>query len=195
MRRKYLQEHKKWLLIIIASIIFCLGLLVYRPVQDDDLPEELFIDEKESETNREEDITHTIIVDIKGAVMNPGVYEVVNDARVVDGIQMAGGFKEKADESQINLAQKLVDEMVIFVPEEGEVLIEQSFKENGGKININRTDVEDLQQLSGIGPSKAKAIVDYRDQNGEFKNIESILDVAGIGEGTFSKIQDEITVR
>lgn len=154
-----------------------------------------------------------VIVDVKGAVKYPGVYELTVNDRVIDAINQAGGYTKNADSSTINHAQKLQDEMVIYVPKKGEDVSEKlqaiqsqpttiSSTSSGGtssseslKVNINTANETELTTLSGIGPSKAKAIISYREENGPFKTIEDIKNVSGIGEKTFEKLKDSITVK
>ncbi|MFD2046127.1 helix-hairpin-helix domain-containing protein [Ornithinibacillus salinisoli] len=134
-----------------------------------------------------------IVVDIKGEVFNPGVYKMTINSRVEDVVKMAGGFSENADQTVVNLAQKVHDEMIIVVPEVGE---EQTTitKDNEGKIRVNYASIEEIQTLNGIGPSKAQAIIQYREENGFFGSVEDLLNVSGIGEKTLENIQDEIII-
>src|SRR5690625_5978989 len=141
---------------------------------------------KSQDDKSEEDTEVQFKVDIKGEVNNPGVYEVKSDYRVIDVIQIAGGLTQVADESKINLAQKVTDEMVIVVPKEGEdeanITVNFSNEQEDGKINLNQASVEEIITLNGIGPKKAQAIVDYREENGPFQQVEDLLQVNGIGE-------------
>src|SRR5699024_7733105 len=110
-------------------------------------------------------------------------------------IQMAGGFTEDADESQINLAQKVHDEMIIVVFKLGD---EPSSEENNtgrdstGKVRINYATQEEIETLNGVGPSKAQAIIQYRDENGLFQSAEDLLQVSGIGEKTLENFRDQL---
>ncbi|MGD7053617.1 helix-hairpin-helix domain-containing protein [Sutcliffiella horikoshii] len=145
-----------------------------------------------------------VLIDIKGHVMQPGVYRMKIGDRIIDAVEKAGGFMEGADSDKVNLAALLADEMVIIVPKEGEVIdevVQQPVtNENdltgnsGGLVNINTASVDELTSLTGIGPSKAKAIVDYRNENGLFKKEEDIMQVTGIGQKSFEKLRNEITV-
>jgi competence protein ComEA len=151
-------------------------------------------------------------IDVKGEVKQPGVYKAASNERVQDVIAQAGGFKSSADVNQINLAEKLHDEMVIYVPKKGEMAAaqpvhgaslsnagSQNSQNNAGssqsKVNINTATAEELQNIPGIGPSKAKAIVEYRTQNGPFKKEEDIKNVTGIGDKTYEKLADSITAK
>ena len=136
------------------------------------------------------------LIDVKGQVKFPGVYEVTLDLRVHDVIVLAGGFLDTADTDAINLAQKLQDEMVIYVPhleEENQTFIENwSASQNEGKISINRATESELQTLPGIGPSKASAIIKYRDEFGKFNSIDELTNVSGIGNKTLENLRDYI---
>ncbi|MFC0473433.1 helix-hairpin-helix domain-containing protein [Halalkalibacter kiskunsagensis] len=136
-----------------------------------------------------------ITVDIKGAIALPGVYELNEGSRVHNVIEMAGGFLSDADELQLNLAQLLQDEMMIYVPTEGEEVQENLVNSSGnkdGKIAINRVDETTLEQLPGIGPAKAAAIISYREEHGPFKGIEDLQNVSGIGPKSAEKLTDYI---
>jgi len=139
----------------------------------------------------------TVIVDVKGAVGKPGVYEVQVDSRVHDVILLAGDFLENADQTQVNLAQKVQDEMIINVPKIGEAseTTENNSSSNGNeKIRINDATQEELETLPGIGPSKAEAIIQHREENGLFKSGEDLLQVSGIGEKTLENLLEHIQV-
>lgn len=143
-----------------------------------------------------------IVIDIKGAVKHPGVYEMHAGDRVSQAIEKAGGIGEKADETQVNLAELLQDGTVVYIPSEGEEEPQQAaggaVQSSTGKealVNINTATLEDLQNISGVGPSKAEAIIAYREENGRFQEIEDITKVSGIGEKSFEKIKSSITVK
>ncbi|MBF0713320.1 helix-hairpin-helix domain-containing protein [Gemella sp. GH3] len=151
-----------------------------------------FNEESPSESKEE---TKKIFIDIKGAVKNPGVYELEKDNRIKDVLDMAGGLLEDADTSNINLSQKVTDQMLIIVPKIGEKIPSISNNETNSKIiNINTATKEQLMNISGVGETKAKAIIDYRENKGQFSKKEDIMKVKGIGKGTFEKIKDEIEV-
>ncbi len=161
-----------------------------------------------------------IYVDVKGAVAKPGVYVVEADKRVSDAVVLAGGFTKEANTRYVNLSKILKDEMVIIIYTNNEVknLLEDVSKETpcicenivndaciqdetederneDSLININTATLEELMTLTGIGESKANAIIDYREENGDFTNIEDIMEVSGISESTYSKIKDFITIK
>ncbi|WP_394187679.1 helix-hairpin-helix domain-containing protein [Paenisporosarcina quisquiliarum] len=146
-------------------------------------------------------LTSTVVVDVKGQVALPGVYTLSANKRVLDAITLAGGLLPTADERMLNLAAKLVDEMVIYVPNEGEqtsfsgpIVQVPEASSDSDLININASDENELMTLSGIGPSKAKAIIIYREENGLFKSIEQLKEVSGIGDQTFEAIKDFISI-
>lgn len=151
-------------------------------------------------SNKEEALPEIILVDVKGAVKKPGVYRGEREERVGDIISRAGGLSETADASQVNFAQRIEDEMVIFIPVKGEgdpssISSSTAGSQNSNSININKADAEELQNIPGIGPAKAAAIIEYREKNGSFKEPEQLMEISGIGEKTFEKMKDAVTVR
>lgn len=158
--------------------------------------------QKEDEDEDQKNIADMkIIVDLKGEIANPGIYVANDGERVQDLITKAGGFSKNADKLKVNLAQKVKDEMVIYVPKIGEEINVSLFDEDvsitnnsEGKVNINSANKDQLQTIPGIGPSKADAIIEYREQKGEFKKIEEIKNVTGIGEKTYEKLKDSISI-
>lgn len=142
-----------------------------------------------------------IYVAVNGAVVNPGVYILKPGTRVCDAINAAGGLKENADVSNLNLVNIIADGTSITVCERKEESLNESTTSGSsvripGKdlVNINTATVSELTKLSGIGEAKAKAIVAYREANGTFNNIEDLKKVSGIKDGTFEKIKDSITL-
>ncbi len=217
---KVLNNRKKIIIIISILGIISLALyyfLIYRnKPQNSSLKEDNVVIEKKESINNLSDI----IVDIKGYVAKPGVYSFnENDnARINDLIVKAGGLLKDADTSTINLSKKLEDEMIIIVYSKNEIAnytktqddlkkkleicenklkndacIAASNDETNKKININEASANELETLSGIGRSKAEAIVEYRKKN-KFKTIEDIMNVDGIGENLFASIKENITV-
>lgn len=145
-----------------------------------------------------DDQDSTIMVDVKGAVQQPGVYEVEHTSRVFDIIELAEGFTKKAAQNEINLAARVQDEMLIYVPEEGELEqiqeIQANQDENSSIVKVNQATLEELETLNGVGPSKAQAILDYIEENGMFTDVDELLDVSGIGEKTLEKFKDDIII-
>lgn len=144
----------------------------------------------------EETAPDTAVIDVKGEVNRPGVYEVSTDSRVNDLIELAGGFTEEADVHQINLAQKVHDEMSIIVFKKGDETAGgfSAKVESDGKVRINYATAEEIQTLSGIGPSKAQAIIKHREENGLFQQPEDLLEISGIGEKTLENFIDQIQI-
>lgn len=168
---------------------------------------------KEDDTDKKEVKGKKVVVDIKGMVVNPGVYEVDSKARVNDVIAIAGGLIDGADTSKINLAKIVTDEMTIIIYSKEEIL--EKYKEEvcvcdcpvlsndacidsgsdeDALVNINTASKEELMKISGLGEAKADSIIKYREEHGAFKNIDDIKEVAGIGEALFEKIKVYITV-
>lgn len=137
-----------------------------------------------------------IIVDIKGEIVKPGIYEVDIESRIHDVIELAGGFLDEADQTHVNLAQKVQDEMMIIVPKVGEIAPTTGANANSdsGKVRINYATQEEIETLSGIGPSKAQAIIQYRDEHGFFNSVEDLLQISGIGEKTLDNMKEDIQV-
>ncbi|MGG1686308.1 helix-hairpin-helix domain-containing protein [Pseudalkalibacillus sp. NRS-1564] len=156
---------------------------------------------KETVVEKPDEVVSVVLVDVKGAVVAPGVYEINSNGRVKDVIKKAGGFLEDADQVQLNLASKVVDEMVIYVPIVGEVTsssvssVSEKPSVESQLVSINSADLNELQKLPGIGPAKAEAIVQFREDNGSFTAIEELMNISGIGEKTFEKLKDLITVQ
>ena len=142
-----------------------------------------------------------IFVDIKGAVKNPGVYQMKVGDRVKDALDAAGGLTAEADSQKVNLAKRLEDQMVIVVPKVGEEAEEipagetrnEATKE--GKVNINTATVEELKTLKGVGEKKAEAIIEYRKKNGSFQTKEDLMKVRGIGKKLFDSFQERIVTQ
>ena len=140
----------------------------------------------------------TLIVDVAGAVRQPGVYEFAEGDRVIDAIERAGGSLPKADLSLLNLAAPLTDGTQILVPKTGPAVAGVPGGtvpgSSSGLININSASATELETLSGIGEVLAATIVEYRDQNGPFASVEDLMDVSGIGPATLDEIRDQVTV-
>lgn len=138
----------------------------------------------------------TIYVHVCGEVESPGVYELDAGSRVCEAIEAAGGFTSNAAEDALNQAEILADGQQIRVFSVKEFMEEtkNSGTNDEGKINLNKASKEELMTLSGVGEAKADAIIRYRKEKGNFKSIEEIMEIEGIKEGVFRKIEDQITV-
>ena len=139
-----------------------------------------------------------IFVDVIGCVVNPGVYQLEEGSRVFQALELAGGLTEEAEVKSINRAAVLSDEQVITVLSVDEY--EKMQNNSGGlgfvdgKVELNSADAKALESLSGIGPSMAEKILQYRQEHGRFNKIEDLMKVPGIGEKTFQQIKDKICV-
>lgn len=203
--------------IILMLIVLLIGLIIYFIKMNDKQAYEDTLTFNETTNKTTSEVFEKNYIDIKGSVKNPGVYEFKKNDRVIDAINMAGGLLKNANTSNINLSQKLVSEMVIYVMNNSEIkngskviscdtkcktevievnncVEEKKLETSKNKININTATVEDFTSLSGIGEAKAKSIVEYRNSNGNFKSIEDIKNISGIGEALFNKIKDNIAV-
>ncbi|MBR5429356.1 MAG: helix-hairpin-helix domain-containing protein [Firmicutes bacterium] len=132
-----------------------------------------------------------IAVHVKGAVAGPGLYWLPAGSRVGDAVEAAGGAVSGADLEQLNLAAFVSDGSQLYVP----YLTEQSSSSSSsssGLININTATQAELETLDGIGESKARAIIAYREEHGSFATVEQLTRVSGIGESTLAKIKDQI---
>lgn len=139
----------------------------------------------------------TAFVHICGEVMKPGVYEVPADARICDVLLMAGGFTEAAATDCVNMAEKVADGMQVVIPtmEEAYEAAERAASEAAGRVNLNTASAEQLCTLPGIGESRAKAIIAYREEHGGFETAEEIMQVSGIKEGMYEKLKELIYVK
>ncbi|MDN7240417.1 helix-hairpin-helix domain-containing protein [Planococcus sp. N028] len=198
-----LQNKIGWLLIPTAAILM-LAIYFFFP---QDTPEtvpatsfDMINAESPQQTepqNPIDEIPAFLMVDVKGQVASPGVFELPIGARMQDAIEAAGGFLPTADDRAINLAMKVQDEMSVYVPEIGEeiVLPSNAAGPSGDTaVNLNAATEEELMTLPGIGPSKATAIIAYRTDNGNFQNIDELKEVSGIGDKTFEKLKELIKV-
>ena len=198
-------------------IVICigLGLLVggffllkpapQTPVKERSLQAEVAAVSKDSSTEKEvkEELVEQdmITVDVKGAVKAPGIYDLPVGSRVNDAVQKAGGLIEQADSKLLNLAQKVSDEALVYVPTKGEEAASQqtgsgaaSSTRKGKKVNINKASLEELKQVKGLGGKRAQDIIDYRESNGKFKSVDELKKVSGIGAKTIEKLKDYVTV-
>lgn len=220
-------------ILIISLIVILLGSSIFSyyyffPKEKKDTKSKLLLssvkkEDKEVKKNKKEEEITEIMIDIKGEVINSGIYRLKNGSRVIDAIEMAGGITNNADTSVLNLSKKLSDEMVIIVYSYYEVSnfsktkeIEEMTLENcvtgsdglensaciesdttsnlDNKISINNATIDEFLTLDGVGETKAKSIIEYREKNGLFKAIEEIKNVSGIGDSLFDKIKENITL-
>ncbi|MCR5034180.1 MAG: helix-hairpin-helix domain-containing protein [Clostridia bacterium] len=201
--RDFLDEYgpqmKKMAVICLVGLVLFAGFSLFKGSSE---PQEI-AEAGNSESAASDDYTGdrslsdgTIFVDIGGAVKSPMLAELPDGSRVDDAIQAAGGLKQEADMSNINRAEFLLDGQKIYIPSlamdaDGNVIEGAAAS---GKVNINTADSTQLQTLNGVGPATAQKIIDYRQSNGSFASVEDIKNVSGIGEKTFEKLKDYITI-
>lgn len=217
----YLKKNILTFIVIILSILNLIIGLNFKKLDNTSNDIEKTLSNSEeliSNTLEEPKVTEakeTIRVDVKGMVKKAGVYELAKDSIVNDAIKKAGGLTSKADTTNVNLSKSLTNEMVIYIPKKEEVtkstvndaLVDKSnsvgFIDNESsnettntttKVNINTATLKELITLSGIGESKAQAILEYRTKNGNFKTLEDLKKVSGIGEAAYEKIKDNICI-
>ena len=209
--KRWLMEYKKILSIIGGVLAVIVIILVGRGMMASPTKEKVMVTNAVNTTRVEETTTmmpQNCYVDIKGEVLRPGVYEFSCESRIQEVIKKAGGFTEDADETKINLAQKISDQMQMIVPnlhskQEGGVTEGNSEKGNSsnttlsnlkqGTVNINTATLEELQTIKGIGKKKAEAILQYRKEHGAFRTKEDLLQVKGIGKKALEAIESQVT--
>ncbi|WP_267247572.1 helix-hairpin-helix domain-containing protein [Streptococcus sp. Marseille-Q5986] len=176
------------------------------PVKETNLQAEVAAVSKDSSTEKdvkkEEPVEQDLVtVDVKGAVKSPGIYDLPVGSRVNDAVQKAGGLTDEADSKSLNLAQKVSDEALVYVPTKGEEVASQqaasgttpsTSKEK--KVNLNKASLEELKQVKGLGGKRAQDIIDHREANGKFKSVDGLKKVSGIGAKTIEKLKDYVTV-
>jgi competence protein ComEA len=236
--KKYFLSHYKliikiscMILIIVISFIVVYSYSHKKKVNDESKKDMSIVEDAIVEEQVDEKKEEYCYVDIKGAIVNPNVYKVEKNSRIIDVIGLAGGLTGEADTSTLNLSKKVTDEMFIIIYNKSEI---EKFKNNGitttevikyvekecncpdptindscinnekdenidssnesTKLSLNTATKEGLMTLPGIGESKASAIIEYRNNNGLFENIEDVKNVTGIGDSIFDKIKDLITL-
>ncbi|SFP20102.1 helix-hairpin-helix domain-containing protein [Salibacterium halotolerans] len=188
---------------VLVLLVFLFLLLFDKNGGEEDTEsQDVFWDEeaaepKDSKTSGEKEMAEGpvhVVIDVKGAVREPGVYELKEGQRVIDAIDAAGGMMEEADPAAVNFAEKLHDAMVVRVPEEGEnVSAAGSGEGESEKVRINYAEAEELEALPGIGPAKAAAIMAYREEKGFFEKAEDLLNVSGIGEASLEQMKESLS--
>ena len=208
--KRWLMEYKKVLSIIGGVLAVIVIILVGRGMMASSMKEKVMVTNAVNTTRVEETTTimpQNCYVDIKGEVLMPGVYEFSCESRMQEVIKKAGGFTEEADETKINLAQKITDQMQIIVPnvhskqedgltegnsEKGSSTNTSVSNSKQGTININTATLEELQTIKGIGKKKAEAILQYRKEHGAFRTKEDLLQVKGIGKKALEAIESQV---
>lgn len=166
------------------------------------------------ETNTSTSLPTALVINVAGAVKQPGLYRMPTDARVGDALSRAGGATADADLDRINLAQKLSDEAHVYVAKKGQPTPELlqiastcsgatsgamagasgTISTNTPRININTADAKKLEDLPGVGPATAQAIIARRTTHGPFKNVDELAQVKGIGSAKLEQIKTQATV-
>lgn len=157
-------------------------------------------DEKEDKKQKEESVKQDLItVDVKGAVKAPGIYDLPAGSRINDAVQKAGGLTDNAESKSINLAQKISDETLVYVPTKEEATSQEtpssaSNSKGNKKVNLNKASLEELKQVKGLGSKRAQDIIDHRESNGKFKSVDDLKKISGFGAKTIEKLKDYVTV-
>ena len=207
-----IEKIKEYKIIVICTGLGLLvgGFFLLKPapqtaVKETNLQAEVAAVSKDSSTEKEEKEEPVeqdlITVDVKGAVKAPGIYDLPVGSRVNDAVQKAGGLTEQADSKGLNLAQKVSDEALVYVPSKGEEVASQqagsgapSSTSKDKKVNLNKASLEELKQVKGLGGKRAQDIIDHREANGKFKSVDELKKVSGIGAKTIEKLKDYVTV-
>lgn len=206
--KKYIKKETiPWLVLLSVGLSLGLKFLFFNSIESSEVADITSLtsssneDKEASEENR---VDEKMYVDIKGAIKKPGMYEVTSTMRVLNVIDLAGGLTNDADDKQINFSERLEDQMIIYVPKEGEEIPEikvsdkknenKSSSQSSDKININQAEKDELMTLNGVGEKKAEKIIEYREENGSFKSVEDLKNVNGFGEKTFESLKESIIV-
>ena len=213
-----LTKKQKVIASIIIILIFCiLFAYIYKKLYETDNIEQIESNIGNEniikEMNEKIGITNTkekVVIHVIGEVNNPGVVTLEEGSRIIDAINSAGGKTEEADLSKINLAYIVEDGTQIYIPRINEklnnkevisteagqsVIVESDTLEKVDiKVNINTSNKEKLMTLPGVGETTAQKIIEYRAQNGKFKNVEDLKNVSGIGEAKYNSLKEKITV-
>lgn len=219
----YIKENIIKVIVITILLFLYVGSFIYissKIIKTDNSEEDKInaIVKEETKENIEEETIEGIMVDVKGSVNKPGVYKIKKNSRVTDAIEASGGLAKNANTRFINLSKRLKDGDVVVIysneeienaKKEEKIVVEtpcvceeikndacykEDSQEINKKVNINIANLSELMTLDGIGESKAKLIIEYRTQNGDFKDIKDIMKVKGISETLFSKIKENITI-
>ena len=203
-----MKNFEKGIILGVIVIIIIGGIIYYNHFKEDNSinenTEEIYFEAKEKTEEKEE----FIVIHITGEIKTPGIIKIKENARLADAIEAAGGLTENADINKINLAYIVSDGQKIYIPnvndkteeyvnsEAGNGVIIENMESNNKKlININTATQAELETLTGIGASTALKIINYRKENGKFKNIEEIKNVSGIGEAKYEVIKNSICVK
>lgn len=215
--------YKKYLILASCLVLFAVAGIGYFMLNNNDSVITEVLAETTNTTSAVKEESTKLYFDIKGSVKKPGVYEFTQGDKIIDAINKAGGLTKNATTNNLNLSKKLTNEMVIYVFSKNELTTTKAYEpvsnaseckcetieinncvdkkttnestnNETSKININTDNKEKLMTISGIGSSKADAIIEYRTKNGNFKTTEDIMNVSGISKTIYDKIKDIITV-
>ena len=216
--------YKKYLILASCLVLFAVAGIGYFMLNNNDSVITEVLAETTNTISAVKEESTKLYFDIKGSVKKPGVYEFTQGDKIIDAINKAGGLTKNATTNNLNLSKKLTNEMVIYVFSKNELTTTKAFEPvsnaseckcetieinncvdkkttnesnndtETAKININTDNKEKLMTISGIGSSKADAIIEYRTKNGNFKTTEDIMNVSGISKTIYDKIKDTITV-
>ena len=216
--------YKKYLILASCLVLFAVAGIGYFMLNNNDSVITEVLAETTNTTSAVKEESTKLYFDIKGSVKKPGVYEFTQGDKIIDAINKAGGLTKNATTNNLNLSKKLTNEMVIYVFSKNELTTTKAYEPVSNaseckcetieinncvdknttnesnndtvpaKININTDNKEKLMTISGIGSSKADAIIEYRTKNGNFKTTEDIMNVSGISKTIYDKIKDIITV-
>lgn len=187
-------KNRVWIILIVVAIAVN---IIGCGNQDDEMwktDEEISLNVETDTLLVTTDNNKQITVHVCGEVKNPGVYTFDEGSRVFDAINSAGGFTDLADANSINQARLLEDSEQIRIYSINNCDSEEALNTADIRVNINTASVATLITVRGIGQSRAEAIVAYRNEHGQFKKIEDIMQVTGIKEGLYNKIKDQIKV-
>ena len=219
--RRYIDFFMKWKFYILIILIMLITFFFYlfndnnsdlkqnsqegqSKLSDQQITNNKKLNKKEVSIQKDNTKETKIFIDIKGAVKHPNVYEMSSSNRVIDALNKAEVLKD-ADLSQLNLSEKLVDQKLIYVPKKGEnsmkidsqqaALNSSDVKINTNQpLNLNSATEEQLKNIPGIGPSKAKDILNYREKNNGFNSINDLMKIKGFGNNTFEKLKEHFTI-
>ena len=187
--REFLEENKDMLIKVgVTAVAVIAAFFIFAPGGGEEEEEDVTQPAVASQPT-----AAAIVVDVGGEVNNPMVVELDEGSRVGDAIEAAGGLTENADITEINRAALMTEEsgMAGGTGTDGS---QRAADYSDGKININTADSRQLQELDGVGPVTAEKIIEYREENGRFRDVEDIKNVSGIGDKTFEKMKDDIKV-
>lgn len=194
------EQRRKIIFIVVLAIVIVVGSF-YSFWQKNSVSDQVTTGDvmaKGSKANEEKN--NEILVYVSGAVNKPGVFKLGHNARIIDLVNLAGGLTSEADVAKTNMAQVLKDGMHIHVvakvvvSQGGGNLPTNTGKGSGGIVNINTADKSALDTLPGVGPALAERILEYRQTNGYFTEIEGLRKVPGVGASKFEKMKDKITI-